>query len=66
MLLRPVESAQSVAAAVMARGWIDDIIAGRTCTPDLAAGARIQHLTDLAVASAALDGRLLGVTTRTL
>lgn len=48
---------------VMARQWIDDIIAGRACTPDLAAGARVQHLTDLAVASAALDGRLLPVPT---
>ena len=46
---------------VMARRWIDDIIAGRACTPDLAAGARVQHLTDLAVRSAALDGRLLPV-----
>ena len=44
---------------VMARRWVDDIIAGRACTPDLAAGARVQHLTDVALASAALDGRLL-------
>lgn len=50
--------------AVMARQWIDDIIAGRACTPDLAAGARVQHLTDLAVCSAALDGRLLSVPNR--
>ena len=56
VLLRPVESGIFRTTNVMARGWIDDIIAGRTCTPDLAAGARIQHLTDLAVASAALGG----------
>ena len=44
---------------VMARGWIDDIAAGRRSTPDLAAGARVQHLIDLALASAADGGRLL-------
>ncbi len=48
---------------VMARRWIDDIIAGRPCTPSLAAGARVQLLTDVALASAALDGRLLPVAT---
>ena len=46
---------------VMARRWVDDIITGKACTPDLAAGARVQHLTDVALTSAALDGRLLPV-----
>ncbi len=48
---------------VMARRWVDDIIAGKACTPDLAAGARVQHLTDVALTSADLDGRLLPVAT---
>lgn len=46
---------------VMARRWINDIIAKRPSKPDLAVGARVQHLTDLALVSAARDGRLLAV-----
>ena len=46
---------------VMARRWISDIAAQRLSTPDLSVGARVQQLTDLAVASAAQDGRLISV-----
>jgi predicted dehydrogenase len=39
--------------------WIDAIREGRPCQPDLAQGARVQRLVDLAQQSAALDGRML-------
>ena len=44
---------------VMIGDWIDAIRTGRPCEPDLAEGARVQRLVDLAQRSAALDGRLL-------
>lgn len=44
---------------VMIGDWIDAIASGRPCEPDLAEGARVQRLIDLAQRSAALDGRLL-------
>lgn len=46
---------------VMTRQWIHDIMAGRPSEPDLAAGARVQHLLDAALTSAAEDGRMLPV-----
>ncbi len=39
--------------------WIDAIRDRRPCEPDLAEGARVQRLVDLAQQSAAVDGRLL-------
>ncbi|MDX2378260.1 MAG: Gfo/Idh/MocA family oxidoreductase [Acidimicrobiia bacterium] len=39
--------------------WIDAVLAGRACAPDLTEGARVQQLLELAQQSAALDGRLL-------
>jgi predicted dehydrogenase len=39
--------------------WIDAVLAGSPTTPDLAEGARVQHLLELAAESAAADGRLL-------
>lgn len=47
----------------MARQWIDDIAAGRPSDPDLSAGARVQHLIEVALDSASRDGRLLPTTT---
>lgn len=44
---------------VMARRWIADIAASRPSTPDLAAGARVQHLIDIALKSASQNGALL-------
>jgi predicted dehydrogenase len=41
----------------MARGWVAGIAAGRPVEPDLAVGARIQELTDAALASAASGGQ---------
>lgn len=43
--------------------WIDAVRDGRPCQPDLAEGARVQHLLELAVRSASLDGRLIDVAT---
>jgi predicted dehydrogenase len=43
----------------MTGDWIDAIRYDRSCEPDLAEGARVQHLIYLAQQSAALDGRLL-------
>lgn len=43
----------------MAGEWVDAIRDGNQCEPDLAEGARVQKLIDLAQQSAALDGRLL-------
>ena len=39
--------------------WLDAIGNGRPAEPDLAEGARVQHLLDVAQRSAATDGRLL-------
>ena len=39
--------------------WVDGVRSGRPVEPDLAEGARVQYLLDLAGKSAALDGRLL-------
>jgi predicted dehydrogenase len=39
--------------------WIEAIVRDRPTSPDLAEGARVQHLVDLARRSAALDGRML-------
>jgi predicted dehydrogenase len=41
----------------MARGWVAGIAAGRPVDPDLAVGARVQHLLDAAIESAASGGR---------
>jgi predicted dehydrogenase len=43
----------------MARQWVTDIATGRPCDPALGAGARVQYLIEVALESAALDGRLL-------
>jgi len=43
----------------MTGDWIDAIVNGRPCQPDLADGARVQRLIDLAQRSASSDGRLL-------
>ena len=43
----------------MVGDWIDAIRDGVACAPDLVEGARVQFLLDLAVKSAASDGRLL-------
>ncbi len=48
-------------AGRMAGDFIDAVAAGLTCEPDLAAGARIQKLLDLAVSSAAQGGVMLQV-----
>ncbi len=47
---------------VMARQWVTDIAQGRESEPTLAAGARVQHLIEVALNSAVLDGRLLPTT----
>ena len=39
--------------------WVDAVRDGVTCSPDLHEGARVQFLLDLALQSAASDGRLL-------
>ena len=39
--------------------WVDGVRSGQPVEPDLAEGARVQYLLDLAGQSAALDGRLL-------
>lgn len=39
--------------------WVDAVRAGTPIEPDMAEGARVQHLIDLALESAASDGRLL-------
>jgi predicted dehydrogenase len=43
----------------MVGDWVDAVAAGQPCAPDLAEGARVQRLVDLAQRSAASDGRLL-------
>ncbi len=43
--------------------WVDAVRDGRTVEPDLAEGARVQHLLDLAARSASGDGRLLDART---
>ena len=43
----------------MVGDWVDAIRDGSTCSPDLSEGARVQLLLDLALQSAASDGRLL-------
>lgn len=42
----------------MARGWVTAAAAGRPVEPDLAHGALVQHICDLAVRSAAEAGRM--------
>jgi predicted dehydrogenase len=39
--------------------WVDAVRAGHPIEPDLAEGAMVQHLIELATQSAAGDGRLL-------
>ena len=43
----------------MTRSWVDAAVEGRPCQPDLAEGARVQRLVELAAESAHADGRLL-------
>lgn len=45
----------------MTRQWVHDVANGRPSTPDLRAGARVQHLIEVALTSAAEGGRLLPV-----
>jgi predicted dehydrogenase len=45
----------------MARTWVDAAADGRPCQPDLAEGARVQRLVELAAESARSDSRLLPV-----
>ena len=45
----------------MTRQWLNDVAAGRPSTPDLIDGARVQHLIEVALASADDGGRLLPV-----
>jgi predicted dehydrogenase len=45
----------------MVGDWIDAIVAGGRCDPDLAEGARVQELLDAAALSAADGGRLVEV-----
>ena len=42
----------------MTRQWLHDVAAGRPSTPDLVDGARVQHLIEVALASADDGGRL--------
>jgi len=46
-------------SGAMVGDFIDAVKEGRTCEPDFAEGARVQHLLSLALQSAELDGRLL-------
>lgn len=48
-------------ADAMTRAWVNAIAAGRQIDPDLSAGARVQTLIDVALDSAAGDGRHLPV-----
>ena len=45
----------------MARTWVDAVVDGRPCQPDLAEGARVQRLLETAAESARSDSRLLPV-----
>jgi len=45
----------------MVGDFIDAVSNGRSCDPDLAAGARVQRLLDLAVASSSQGGVMLRV-----
>ncbi len=45
----------------MARAWVDAVVDGRPCQPDLAEGARVQRLLETAAESARCDSRLLPV-----
>ena len=45
----------------MARTWVDAVVDGRPCQPDLAEGARVQRLLETAAESARADSRLLPV-----
>ena len=45
----------------MARTWVDAVVDGRPCQPDLAEGARVQRLLEVAAESARTDSRLLPV-----
>jgi predicted dehydrogenase len=47
------------AGGAMVGDWVDAVRAGKHIEPDLAEGAIVQHLIDLATQSAAGDGRLL-------
>ncbi len=46
---------------VMARRWVDNIAAGRACSPDLAVGARVQHMIEAALHSANAGGQMVPV-----
>ncbi len=46
-------------AGAMIGEWVDAVRDGVKCSPDLTEGARVQFLLDLALQSAAADGRLL-------
>jgi hypothetical protein len=45
----------------MARTWVDAVVDGRPCQPDLAEGARVQRLIETAAESARSDSRLIPV-----
>jgi predicted dehydrogenase len=45
----------------MARTWVDAVVDGRPCQPDLAEGARVQRLLETAAESARSDSRVLPV-----
>jgi predicted dehydrogenase len=47
------------AGGAMVGDWVDAVRAGQPIEPDLAEGAMVQHLIELATRSAAGDGRLL-------
>ena len=47
------------AGGAMIGDWVDAVRDGVVCSPDLREGARVQFLLDLALQSAASDGRLL-------
>ncbi|MGI9624533.1 MAG: Gfo/Idh/MocA family protein, partial [Acidimicrobiales bacterium] len=46
---------------VMARRWLNDIAEGKASTPNLSAGARVQHLVEAVLTSAADDGPMIDV-----